>query len=277
MATTQIVSRQIKDGAIDNAKIAAGAAIATSKLDDGAEFIQRDGSVAMTGNLDLGSQRIVSVQTPSTGTDAANKDYVDNAIAGLNQLFDNKPSVKVATAAAGTLASSFENGDTVDGIVLTTGDRILIKNQAAPAENGIYIVAASGAPTRAADMNAWAEVPGAFVVVEEGTANADTIWLASADAGGTLNTTAINWQQIPTTAGYTTANFVDNEVPSGSINGSNVTFTIANTPVAGSVHLYINGVRGKVGSGNDYTISGSTITMEYALATGETLLADYRK
>lgn len=277
MATTQIVNRQIKDGAIDNAKIAAGADIATSKLEDGAEFIQRDGSVAMTGNLDLGSQRIVNLQTPSGGNDAANKSYVDNLISGLNSLFDNKPSVKVATTGAGTLASSFENGDTIDGVVLTTGDRILIKNQASAQENGIYIVAASGAPTRATDMDSWDEVPGAFVVVEEGTANADTIWLASANAGGTLNTTAISWQQIPTTAGYTTANFVDNEVPSGAINGSNVTYTLANTPVSGSVHLYINGVRAKVGSGNDYTISSATITMEYALATGETLLADYRK
>lgn len=277
MANQQIVNRQIKDGAIDNNKVAAGAAIATTKLADGANFLKKDGSVAMTGNFDFGSQRGVNLSTPSSGTDAANKDYVDQQIAGLNQLFDNKPSVKVATTAAGTLASSFENGDTIDGVTLSTGDRILIKDQAAPAENGIYTVNASGAPTRATDMDAWNEVPGAFVVVEEGTANADTIWLASANAGGTLNTTAINWQQIPTTAGYTSSNFVDNEVPSGSINGSNVTFTLANTPVSGSVHLYINGLRGKVGSGNDYTISGSTITMEYALATGETLIADYRK
>ena len=277
MATTQIVNRQIKDGAVDNAKVAAGAAIASSKLADGANFIKKDGSVAMTGNFDAGSQRIVNVQTPSGGNDATNKTYVDGLISGLNSLFDAKGSVRAATSAAGTLATSFENGDVVDGVTLATGDRILIKNQAAPAENGIYVVAASGAPTRATDMDAWAEIPGAFVAVEEGTANADTIWLCTANAGGTLNTTAITWQQIPTTAGYTTANFVDNEVPSGSINGSNVTFTLANTPVAGSVHLFINGLRGLVGSGNDYTISGGTITMEYALATGETLLADYRK
>lgn len=201
MATTQIVQRQIADGAINDAKVQAGAAIATSKLADGANFIKRDGSVAMTGALDMGSQLITNVSTPSAGTDAANKNYVDTAISSLNSLFDSKGSVRVATTAAGTLATSFENGDTVDGVVLATGDRILIKDQASQAENGIYTVNASGAPTRSTDMNDWAEVPGAFVAVEEGTSNADTVWLCTSNQGGTLNTTAITWQQIPTSAG----------------------------------------------------------------------------
>ncbi len=71
MATTQIVQRQIADGAINDAKVQAGANIATSKLADGANFIKRDGSVAMTGALNLGSQLITNLQTPSAGTDAA--------------------------------------------------------------------------------------------------------------------------------------------------------------------------------------------------------------
>lgn len=68
--------------------------------------------------------------------------------------------------------------------------------------------------------------------------------------------------------------FADGEVPSGAINGSNVTFTLANTPTAGSVKVYLNGIRLKATS--DYTISGATITMTYAPDTGSTLLADYR-
>lgn len=66
------------------------------------------------------------------------------------------------------------------------------------------------------------------------------------------------------------------EVPSGTINSSNVTFTLANTPVAGSVLLYQNGLRLTVGGGNDYTISGLTITMLTAPTTGDTLLVDYK-
>ena len=277
MATTQIVQRQIADGAINDAKVQAGAAIATSKLADGANFIKKDGSVAMTGALDMGSQLITNVSTPSAGTDAANKNYVDTAISSLNSLFDSKGSVRVATTAAGTLATSFENGDTVDGVVLATGDRILIKDQASQAENGIYTVNASGAPTRSTDMNDWAEVPGAFVAVEEGTSNADTVWLCTSNQGGTLNTTAITWQQIPTSAGLSNTNFVDKEIPSGAINGSNTAFTLANSPVAGSEHVYLNGILQESGAGNDYTISGANITMLTAPLTGEKLRVSYRK
>lgn len=276
MATTQIVQRQIADGAINDAKVAAGANIATTKLADGSNFIKRDGTVAMTGALNMGSQLITNLLTPSTGTDAATKNYVDTAIGNLNSLFDAKGSVRVATTADGTLASAFANGQTVDGVVLTTGDRILLKNQSTQAENGIYIVNASGAPTRATDMDAWTEIPGAFVAVEEGTANADTIWLCTANGGGTLGTTAITWQQIPTTAGLSNSNFVDKEIPSGSINGSNTAFTLANSPVAGSEHVYLNGVLQESGAGNDYTISGTNITMLTAPLTGEKLRVTYR-
>ncbi len=277
MATTQIVQRQIADGAINDAKVQAGAAIATSKLADGSNFINRDGSIAMTGALNMGSQLITNVLTPSSGTDAANKNYVDTAISSLNSLFDSKGSVRVATTAAGTLATSFENGDSVDGIVLATGDRILIKDQSSQAENGIYTVNASGAPTRSTDMNVWAEVPGAFVAVEEGTSNADTVWLCTSNQGGTLDTTAITWQQIPTSAGLSNTNFVDKEIPAGAINGANTAFTLANSPVAGSEHVYLNGILQESGAGNDYTISGANITMLTAPLTGEKLRVSYRK
>lgn len=277
MASTQIVTRQIADSAITDAKVAAGAAIASSKLADGANFIKKDGSVAMTGALNMGSQLITNLSTPSSGTDAATKNYVDTAISSLNSIFDAKGSVRVATTAAGTLASSFANGQVVDTVTLVTGNRILIKDQASQAENGLYIVNASGAPTRTTDMDDWLEVPGAFVAVEEGTTNVDSIWLCTANAGGTLNTTAITWQQIPTTAGLSSSNFVDKEIPSGSINGSNTAFTLANTPIAGSEHLFLNGILQESGAGNDYTISGANITMLTAPATGEKLRISYRK
>lgn len=110
---------------------------------------------------------------------------------------DVKQSVRVATVSAGTLATSFENGDTVDGVVLATGDRILLKNQAAGAENGIYTVNASGAPTRATDANTSAKVTaGMLVVVTEGTVNADTVWLLSTNDAITLGTTALVFAQI---------------------------------------------------------------------------------
>lgn len=276
MASTQIVNRQIADQAIDNAKVSASAAIASSKLADGANFIKKDGSVTMTGSLNMGSQLITNVLTPSSTTDAANKAYVDTAISNLNSIFDSKGSTVAATT--GNITISNPATSSFDGVTLTSGDRLLVKSQTAQAENGIYVFnGSSSALTRATDMVAWAEVPGAFVAVEQGTVNADTIWLCTSNSGGTLGTTAITWQSIPTTAGLSNTNFVDKESPSGSINGSNTTFTLANTPIAGSEHVYLNGVLQDSGAGNDYTISGSTITYLTAPLTGEKLRVSYRK
>lgn len=277
MAATKIYNRQIADGAIDDLKVAGGAAIASSKLADGANWIKKDGSVAMTGALNMGSQLITNVTTPSASTDAATKGYVDTQIGNLNSLFDSKGSVRVATTTTGTLATAYANGQTVNGLTLVTGDRILLKDQTAPAENGIYTVNASGAPTRATDMDAWTEVPGAMVVVEDGTVKADSIWLCTSNQGGTLNTTAIVWQELVISGALSSSNFVDKEIPSGSINGSNTAFTLANTPTAGTEHVYLNGVLLESGAGNDYTISGASVTMLTAPTTGEKIRTTYRK
>lgn len=153
----------------------------------------------MSGTLTFSAGTVTGLATPSAATDAATKAYVDSVSQGL----DPKGSVRAATTTAGTLASSFANGSVIDGVTLTTGDRILIKNQAAPAENGIYTVNASGAPTRAADMDAWTEVPGAFVFIEEGTSLGDTGWVCSSNQGGTLGTTAITFVQFSGAGAYT--------------------------------------------------------------------------
>lgn len=80
-------------------------------------------------------------------------------------------------------------------------------------------------------------------------------------------------------SGLTTTNFVTSEVPSGTVDGSNTNFTLANTPTAGTVKVYVNGVRMNPGSGNDYTISGNTLTFLTGAipTTGDVLLADYMK
>ena len=105
-----------------------------------------------------------------------------------------KTVVRVASTAAGILASDFENGDTVDGVVLATGDRLLLKNQSAGAENGIYVVAASGAPARASDFDAAAEVPG-LIFVNEGTTNGATLWYSTNTGAITIDTTALTFAQ----------------------------------------------------------------------------------
>ena len=272
MATTQVVNRQIADQAIDNSKISSSAAIASSKLADGANFLKKDGSVVLTGNLDANSNKVTNLDTPTSGGDATNKTYVDGQISNLSSVFTSKGTVRLGTTANITLSGA----QTIDGVSAIAGDRILVRAQTAPAENGLYLVA-SGAWTRTVDMDAWAEVPGAWVTVQEGSTLADHVFLSTANQGGTLNTTSITWSDQTAIAGYSNSNFVDKEVPSGSINGSNTAFTLANTPTAGSEHLYLNGLLQESGGGNDYSISGTSIVMSVAPLTGEKLRVSYRK
>ena len=154
-----------------------------------------------TGTIDVSSAKITSLATPTQGTDAANKNYVDAQLQGL----DVKNSVRVATTANGTLSSAFANGQTVDGITLATGDRILLKDQSTGSENGIYTVNASGAPTRATDFDADSEVTGGtFFFVEEGTVNADNGFVMTNDGAVTVGTTALTFTQF-SGAGQVTA------------------------------------------------------------------------
>lgn len=88
---------------------------------------------------------------------------------------------RAASTANGTLASAFANGSTVDGLTLATGDLLLLKNQTTGAENGLYIVAASGAPARDPRFATGQSVVGYAVRVTAGTANANTVWAAYAE------------------------------------------------------------------------------------------------
>lgn len=138
--------------------------------------------------------------TPVGDTDAASKSYVDTISEGLNP----KPSVVAATTAAGTLATDYENGDAIDGVTLATGDRILIKDQATGSENGIYVVAATGAPTRADDMAAASGAAAAYMWVQEGTDNGDQAFVCTNDTGSdVVGTDALVFQQFSGTGQIT--------------------------------------------------------------------------
>lgn len=107
-----------------------------------------------------------------------------------------KTAVRAATTVTGTLATAYENGDTIDGVALVTGDRILLKNQGTGSQNGIYTVNASGAPTRAADFDASEEVKGAVVFVREGTTNAGTLWRNTNTGTVTIGSTSLTFAAV---------------------------------------------------------------------------------
>lgn len=160
------------------------------------------------GKSELQNARIQNLSA-APGTPATGQVYWDTVLAqlriyngsawialGTPEGIDPKASVRVATTANGTLATAFENGDTVDGVVLATGDRILLKNQTTGAENGVYTVNASGAPTRATDFDESTETTAnAYVWVSEGTTNADTAWVLTTNDPITIGSTSLTWVQ----------------------------------------------------------------------------------
>ena len=147
----------------------------------------------MTGAIAMGTNKITGLGTPTDATDAATKGYVDTAVVGI----DWKASVRAATTANVTLASDLENGDTLDGVTLATGDRVLVKNQSTGSQNGIYVVKVSGAPDRSTDCDIAAELTSNFAVfVEEGTANADQGYVLTNDGAITVGTTALTFTQF---------------------------------------------------------------------------------
>jgi hypothetical protein len=129
------------------------------------------------------------------------KAYIDGVAIGI----DLKNPVRVATTENGTLATAYENGDTIDGVTLATGDRILIKDQTNEEENGIYVVKASGAPDRATDADVSAEVTfGMLCFVLEGTANGNEAWMLTTADPITLDTTELVFTQFASITGGST-------------------------------------------------------------------------
>lgn len=186
---------------------------------------------APTAAVSLNSQRITNLAEPSGAQDAATKNYVDLAVTGL----DFKASVRAISTGNITLSGT----QTVDGVALIVGDRELAAGQTVAADRGIYIVAA-GAWTRATDADTTAELgPNAFVFVEEGTVNADSGWVMTADAPFTLGSTAQTWVQFTGTgqitagAGMTkTGNTIDVVAADGSIVVNADSITVGLVPIS---------------------------------------------
>lgn len=144
-------------------------------------------------NLNAGSTKITNLAIPTIGTDAASKTYVDGVAQGLS----TKNSAVAATVAAGTLSSSFANGTVIDGVTLATGNRILIKNQVSGVENGIYIVNASGAPTRTDDFDTGSDTAGSYIFIETGSFNVSSGWVCTnLSPTDIVGTDAINFTQF---------------------------------------------------------------------------------
>ena len=207
--TGTVSNAQIGTGVIVNADINASAAIALSKLatdplaranhtgtqahttisdfDAGVQTNRLDQMAAPTANVSFNNQKITNLATPTADSDAATKLYVDQAVAGLSW----KEAVRAATTANITLSGA----QSIDGVSVIAGDRVLVKNQSTASGNGIY-VAAAGAWTRATDADSQDDLLGAAVMVQEGSTLSGTQWVLTTDAPITVGTTGLTFTQF---------------------------------------------------------------------------------
>jgi len=227
--------------------------------------------------------------SPSAATDIVNKLYVDTVAQGLNPK---------AACKAGTLTNITLSGlQTIDGYSVLAGNRVLVKNQTATADNGIYVASAS-AWTRATDMDVWAEVPGAYTVVLNGS-QANTAWVSTSADTGTIGVTPITWVQFSGVSTYyagtgltlTSNTFSITPVGTASTYGSasavpvfttnasgqvtsvtNTTIAIANTQVSGLGTMSTQNANAVVITGG--SIDGTTVGLTTATTVrGTTITA----
>lgn len=151
----------------------------------------------MTNLLDASGFRLTNLADASAAQDAVTKAQLDAAVLGLKW----KEPARAATTANITLSGA----QTIDGIAIIAGNRVLVKNQSTASQNGIYI-AASGAWTRATDFDAAAELLGAAVFVSEGTTLGNSIWNMTTDEPITLGTTDLVFLQVGGGTSYSAGN-----------------------------------------------------------------------
>lgn len=147
--------------------------------------------------IDMAGTPIDNLPDATTAQQPVTKAQLDAAVLGLRW----KDPVRAASTANLTLSGA----QTIDGVSVIAGDRVLVKNQSSALQNGIY-VAASGAWTRSTDADTATEITGAAVFVSEGTANGNTLYLMTTDAPITLNTTALVWTQFGAGSSYSQGN-----------------------------------------------------------------------
>jgi hypothetical protein len=295
IADSNITSAKILDGTIVNADINASAAIDATKIHDGTisntEFgylnnvssniqTQLDAKLVKANNLsDLTSAStartnlglgtiatqnannvsisggsVTGLGDPAVSSEAATKNYVDQAVAGLR----TRIIAEAATTANINLTTDLENGDTLDGVTLVTGDRVLVKDQTDATENGLYIVVASGAASRDPEHDTIAELSGGMVVVNQGTANDNKIFLCTTDSDATIGISNITYTQVtPANVGTVTS--------VGIADSGASEFTVGSSPVtsSGTITLAINSIAdtklGTIGTANKVSLTALNI------------------
>jgi hypothetical protein len=214
----------------------------------------------------------------------ASTTYVDNAVNGLSW----KQPVRAASTANVVMTTDLESGDTIDGVTLATGDRVLLKDQSTASQNGIYVVKPSGPPDRSADMDSLSpldEINGAACFVLEGTANADKAFVQTATVT-TLGTDAVSFAQFSSASSYvggTGITITGNSIATndGQIVHDNLSGFVANEHIDHSSVSVSTAANSGLSGGGDITTTRSLVidpsnatAIGGALAGTEEILVD---
>jgi len=262
---TQIDSKQTSDAQLTDI---AGLTPTDSNfiVGDGSNFVTEAGSTARTSlglgtistqassNVAITGGSVTGLGSPSNSSDAATKNYVDEAVAGLR----TRIIAEVATTANVNLSNGLEAGDSIDGVTLVAGDRVLVKDQSTATENGLYLAVSSGAASRDPEHDTIAELSGGLVVVNQGTANDNKIFLCTTDSTGSVGSTNITYTQVtPSNTGTVTS--------IGIADSGAGEFTVGSTPVtsSGNITLAINSIAdsklGTISTANKVSVSALNI------------------
>ena len=200
---------------------------ARTNLGLGTIATQNANNVALTGGT------ITGLGDPSLTSDAATKNYVDNLVAGLR----TRAVARVASTTNVNISSGLENGDTLDGITLVTGNRVLLKDQSTASQNGLYTVVASGAASRDVEYDTISELAGQLILVSEGSTHADDLFLCTTDTSATLGSSSITYTQVFPSSGGTVTSV-------GLADAGSSEFTVTNSPVTGSgtINIAVNSI-----------------------------------
>ena len=212
---------------------------------DGSNFVTESGATARTSlglgsistqasnNVSISGGSVTGLGSPSNNSDAATKSYVDQAVAGLR----TRIIAECATTGNVNLSNGLEAGDSIDGVTLVAGDRVLVKDQSTASENGLYLAVSSGAASRDPEHDTIAELSGGMVVVNQGSTNDNKIFLCTTDNTGSVGSTSITYTVItPSNTGTVTS--------VGIADGGASEFTVGSTPVtsSGNITLAVNSI-----------------------------------